>query len=841
MPKSKLAALVYGCALAALVGAAARAETATAADSSTATGTAANGTQLQEVVVQARRTSESLQRVPVAVTVINQKAVDSVGAFGPQDLQKLTPGLSVPAVVSDINNVEFAIRGQSYSYSNNFNAVIPYYNDVPLNSGPSSTVLSHGQFFDLESIQVLRGPQGTQFGRVTDGGNVMIYPRRPSNSFDGYMETKLGDFGLVDVTGAVNVPFIADKLMVRAAIDINHRNGYVTNLYNGKDLNDVGYQSYRLGIIFKPTENIENYTSVAYEHSRTNGTAVQLQYLNQPIASGVLNFLFGNVPSKFYGLSAIGQVVPFSSAACAPTFCGLTPFTATNYLAALNADVARQLALGPHKVFDSSPLFDRRDNIYVVNTTTADFHVVTIKNIIGYIRTQDFEAQNFAGGNEGYILPCHSGCGYSNDDKYPFNLMQQFSEEFRLQGKLFNDHLTWSAGAYTDNQKNPSPWQNATLSFGVTQRTNIQFYKTWETAGYGNAEYDFGDFLPGLKVNGGIRYSVDSNHSDVTTLLGPVPAPGIPTSASTLPSGVCVQFPQPCLDLRATFTALTYTGGVSYQINPEQMLYAKVSRGYRPGGVNASAPPSFDPRYFPESDLSVEVGAKADFNFNGVRLRTDVALFHDNYSKVQQLVVLPFDPAVGSVSVVRNVDDAVIQGVEFEGTLIPVQGLTLALNYAYTDARYRHLPTDAYTNPTTPCTSLSLGVGFCSKNAFGFTPRNKVGLSFDYQLPIDPSVGVISFGGTWSYQSKEWLTTTSNNDPRAVQPAYSLLDLRAEWHQIYGHPIDLSFFMTNVTNKIYLAGTDDLESQLGDDANIYAPPRMFGFGIKYRFGASAGQ
>ncbi|MBV9996879.1 MAG: TonB-dependent receptor [Caulobacteraceae bacterium] len=833
MFKSKFASLFYGCALGALaLSPAAHAATATDAAATAATPGGAT-TSLSEVVVQARRTSENLQKVPVAVTVVSQKEIDSVGVFNPQNLANMTPGLTVPAVVSDVNDVIFSIRGQSYSYSNNFNAVFAYYDDTPITS-PSG--VQHGIFFDLDSVQVLRGPQGTQFGRVTDGGNVMIYPKKPSNSFDGFVEGKVGDYGLREFTAALNIPLIPDKLLLRAAVDIDHRDGYVTNIYNGKDLNDTNYQAYRFGIVIRPMEHLENYTSIQYFHSNENGTAVQLNYIHQPLLQGLVGATFGALGPFLpaYGIDANGNVVPAAQ--------GVMPLTADNYINTINNQLARQQALGPFQVYDATPLFDRRDNIFVVNTTTADLPFMTIKNIFGYQWSRDFEAQNFAGGNGWFIDPCHSGCPLPGQQNIPFGLWEQFSEEFHVQGKLFDDRLSWSAGAYSDAQKPAGAQENAVMEFAILQRINIYNIKTWETAGYGNAEFDLRDFLPGLKINGGIRYTVDSNHSQVTTLSGFIPAPGIPTAFTNLPAGVCVSFSQPCLDLHSKFSALTYTAGATYQISPNQMVYAKVSRGYRPGGVNQSAPPNINPQYNPEFDLSVEIGAKADFDFNGVKLRTNLALFHDDYTNIQQNVILPVALAGGnSVSVVRNVDDAVIQGVEFEGTLIPVQGLVLDLNYAYTDAAFKHLPTDnPFTTPDSPCVAFTLGVGWCGENAFGFTPRNKISLSADYDLPLDPAIGVISVGGTWSYQSKMWQGQNSVETPHALQPAFNTLDLRATWHGMFGQPVDASFFMTNVTNTVYLAGSDDLEHEVGTDANIYAAPRMFGFGLKYRFGASAG-
>ncbi|MBV8785139.1 MAG: TonB-dependent receptor, partial [Mycobacterium sp.] len=803
----------------------ARAATATAAATDTTAATGQGTTSLSEVVVQARRSSENLQRVPVAVTVVTPKAIDSAGVFEPTTLANLTPGLTVPATISDRENVVYTIRGQSYSYSNQFNAVLTYLNDVPV------TQIDHGMFFDLDNVQILRGPQGTQFGRVTDGGNVMLYPKRPSNQFDGYVEGKVGDYNLRDVTAALNIPVIPDKLMIRGAMDLSRRDGFTQNLVTGKDLDNVNYDAFRVGIIIKPTENLENYTSVSWEHTNENGTSVEPEYINQtPLTANALGI--ASLFPGLYSLNALGDVVGVQA--------GLTPFTGPNYLASLEHMVSRQLALGPRATFETGPVFDRRDNIFVTNTTTWDLHFLTVKNIFGYIFTKDDEAQDFLGGSGAVVRPCHSACP-NGAPNIPLISQEQFSEEFRLSGKVFDDRLTWSAGAYTDAQKNAGPSENNTIGFGVFQRTNVALIKTWEVAGYGNVEYDLHDFLPGLKINGGVRYSSDSNHSDVNTYILPEPSPLLPAAFTTVPHSVCIDLPTaPCVHVRAQFHAFTYTAGASYQFSPNQMIYAKVSRGYRPGGVAGAAPTGVDPRYQPEGDLSVEVGAKADFDIHGVKLRTNIALFHDDYTKIQQNVNLP--PQNGqAVAVVKNVDDAVYQGVEFEGTLIPFQGMTIGVNYAYFAGHYKPLPTDPLTNPTSPCNpNAFLVAGYCSANAVGYMPRNEVGLNADYDLPLDPAIGTVTIGATWHYQTKTWLTLVSRLNPYSLQPAYNTLDLRATWHGIFGHPIDASFFMTNLTNQLYRIGSDDLSpaSQIGIASSIYGPPRMFGFGLKYRFGVS---
>ena len=800
------------------------------------TGGQRTGGALQEVVVTARRSSENLQRVPVAVTVLSQAVFDARGAFTPQDLTTQVPGLSVNASIQSRDNLTYNIRGQGFSYGTLFPAVVTYFNEVPI------TQLGTGQFFDLADVQVLRGPQGVLFGRVTDGGNVMVQPRRPGADFDGYVEARVGDYGLHDFTGAVNVPVVQDKLLVRAAFDVNRRDGFTTNVYNGEDLDDVAYESVRFGVTWRPIAKLENYTVVNYEHVHNNGTGTVLGFVNPVAVANTTAGLFPLVTGA-YGINGQGNVVPYQA--------GLTPLTSASYLASLQGRLAHQQALGPRKVDYTSASYDRRDDLYVVNTTSYDLTKdIQLKNVLGYTNVDDRNASNYAGANGSYELTCHATC--PNGGNLPYTSQEQFSEEFRIAGKAFNRRLSWSVGTYWDFQHPGEAFENDTYTVAVLQYDNVQYTQTASAAGFGYAEYNASDVLPGLKFNAGVRYTKDRVKSSEATYEQFLPAPGVLPALSaalgpdlaaatvngSIPHGQCRAysggiFSAPCTIYKADFSAVTYTGGASYQIGPRQLSYAKVSRGYRPGGVNNDEPPGLSALYQPEYDLSVEIGLKSDWSFGDVKLRTDIAAYHDDYSNIQKSIsVLQGAP----VTIVANVAGATVQGVEFEGTLIPVRGLVIGLNYSLTDAEYDK--SKPY-NPSSCDPTALVAIGFCPYNRFSFTPKDQAGLIVHYTLPLDAGIGDITVGGNYYYQSSEALYDQSVLAPYVIEPGHGTLDLDATWHGIYGRPVDLTFFMTNVTDKLYRIGDDDLtqNSSLGIGANIYAPPRMFGFGLKYRFGA----
>jgi iron complex outermembrane receptor protein len=836
---------------------AAAATQAQAADATAAASTSASSTTgLQEVVVTARRVNESMQKVPVAVTVISQRSFDLKGTFTPQDLAAEVPGLSVAASTADRDNVIYSIRGQNIAYGTLFPAVITYFSEVPV------TQITAGQFFDLANVQVLRGPQGVLFGRVTDGGNVMVYPKRPSNTFGGYAEVKVGDYGLNDYAGALNVPVVQDKLMVRGAFEVDRRDGFTTNLYNGQKLDNIASEGYRIGVTFRPADGLENYFVVAYQHTHDNGTAAEIANVNPTALNSTTAGVFGLFPGV-YGINSVGNVVPYQA--------GLTPLTSASYLANVQAQLARQQQLGPRQVYLTSASFDNRDNLYLVNSTSWDISPdIQLKNIFGYTKVVDHEASNFAGLNGGLVLTCHSSClsTAGSGSGIPFNAQEQLSEEIRLAGKSLGRKLSWSAGFYTDYQFPGQAFQNDTVNVGVLHRDGVQYNVNRSRAVYGFAEYDASSWVQGLKFNAGVRYTEDTIKTQEATYIAPIAgtntlaqvtsvlaqelagtpkAPYAPIVAAAtvnfaIPFGQCVSGgalsafgPFTCNQYTGGSHALTWTAGASYELPSGQLLYVKGSRGYRPGGVNGTAPAGLSPSYAPEYDTSVEIGAKGDWNVGDVRVRTDIALYHDDYVNIQKNVVLPGPVPVSQDA---NVASATIQGLEFEGTIVPFSGLTVGLNLDFTDAHYNGgdpLAGQAG-DPCDPTQSTT--VGFCNGNMLGFTPHTQVSVSADYKLPLDEQIGTITLGGRYYYQSKEALTDTSMLAPSAIEPGYGLLDLNATWSNFFGKPIDLAFFMTNATDKVYRTGADDLmqNASLGINANIYAPPRMFGFSLKYHFG-----
>jgi iron complex outermembrane receptor protein len=241
---------------------------------------------LGEIIVTARRRAENAQTVPITVDVLGPGDFSRAGSFGADQLAQASPALHADAQTGDRNNIVYTIRGQGQTYGTEYPSVIAYFAEVPV------AHINTGQYFDLENVQVLKGPQGTLFGRVTDGGAVLIQPKAPTDKFEGFAEVKAGSYNLKGFTGAINAPLIADGVLnVRLAVDINRRKGFTIdsgagapgpipapgNPGNaGKDEDNVHYDSVRLSVSAKPIEGLHNNTVFSFYKANENGTGVIL-------------------------------------------------------------------------------------------------------------------------------------------------------------------------------------------------------------------------------------------------------------------------------------------------------------------------------------------------------------------------------------------------------------------------------------------------------------------------------------------------------------------------------------------------------------------------------------
>jgi len=532
--------------------------------------------------------------------------------------------------------------------------------------------------------------------------------------------------------------------------------------------------------------------------------------------------------------------------------------------------LAQQQALGPRKTTSSIPLFFRRDSWGATDIATYDVAPhLHLENIFGFRSNKEQPAFDYDGSDLPILDIANSRTWESNS--------LQVTEEFQVKGETADNVFNWIAGFYheLDHPGGYSEIERETFGgFQPVPTSPLSAFGTTEfdsltnggvsNAVYGSATYDATSWVDGLSFTAGGRYTWDHKVATALSCIEPeettacpYPIPGTPPYV--LPSQ------------SANFHAPTWTLSTDYQATDDTLLYATYRRGYKSGGFNSGAGDAetgygeFQPEYLTD----VELGAKNNWTILGVPGRTNFDVYYGWYSNIQKndIVDIQFTGPVAEppdfAALTFNAAKATVKGLEFQSTFIPDDNFKVNVFYSYTDASYDKfvLPSsisiDEITHLPTSGDFLDL-----AGSPFAYTPKNKLGITPQFHIPISESWGLPYLSGTLYWQDKEWFTDLSGVETTCgafVQPAtlagaytclapagqqpdqksYVLLNLRFDWDNFLGEPFDVSAFVDNVTNRVYKVGADALLNETGTSASIYGPPRMWGLELRYRFGADA--
>jgi iron complex outermembrane receptor protein len=805
---------------------------------------------IQEVVVTARRREESLQKVPVAVSAFTAADLSSKGIDSTKDLQSLVPGVIFDGAGSDANTT-FSIRGQGRDVIGpGLPSVISYFNEVPLGSWGSILPT-----FDVSSAQVLKGPQGTLFGRNTTGGAVLVYSTAPSYNFGGYMKATGGSYNWGEAEGAVNIPLIDNQLAVRLAVNIKRRQGYSdTHIVDpgaagyvppgggyGADgmylagpggyvirTDDDHTNGFRASILWEPVNGLKNTLVADYSSINRHGIGYTPYNL-----TGV-PFWTGLDQSGFNGFATYGF-------ACK---------TAIDCDLALQ--VARQKAAGPRQMW-SDVVPGEHDRFWgLSNTTVANLDSVTVKNIVGFRYTSVQQVNNI----DGVSLAVINNPATQKHDA-------QVSEEFQLSGTAFQDKLSWLLGSFYLSDR-PSGTTvvgldlfrpNDTVIPPGYEAAGVPPYApqaTWPIEQYANTLYSdesralFANFiydlsglataLDGLKLNAGFRYTWDTE--------------GV-CAGTTAPTQALFTSLIDCETAAGSYTssvdssAPTWTVGVDDRVNDNLFLYVTARRGYRAGNINTpnfGANPVLAPfqTYKPQTVTDVEIGAKTDWNVGTVKGRFNIAVFHDKFKSLQQQITGVNFPqfnttnadAPGNASFVVNSGEASSNGVEVDGIVIPFRGLKLNFGAAYLNEKYDSisLPQSLLDANNQDIATLGYGATLPSLGQhFDNAPRWSYSAGIQYDIPLDSRLGSVVVGADYYHIDARYRGAL-------LFPAYGLTNARIDWLSVMNSNFDLQFFVNNLTDKVYYSVAPLTGTGEGIFAGGYSPPRMYGGRVTWHFG-----
>jgi iron complex outermembrane receptor protein len=755
-------------------------------------------TALGEIVVTARRREERLQDVPISVAAFTPERLREAQVTTARQLVGFAPSLNINSG-NQRDFQRFAIRGQGATVGGS-ESVVAYFAEAPMSQfiagGP-------GLYFDLANLQVLNGPQGTLFGRNTIGGAVLFTPQRPTFNNEGFVQAGYGSYNNKELAGVANLVAIPNVLAFRASIDFRGRDGYTTELRDGSEFDNIDYRTFRIGALYSPNDVFDNYLVTQYTRSRTNGTGIILTAVNP---AGLAQTLYG---------SAVPPGSP-------PGTVAVPGKTLTNML-------AQQQQLGVRVTQGDAPHWWDSDTFMAVNTTTGHLpYSMLVKNIASFSRVK------VSGGfdNDGTPFPLTHFLK-NNDSGQPSGFgegrNEYLTDELQLQGAWLDGKLNWVLGGFYTNSYPYANQDVITVAAGTPQIT-VSHLNTTSKAVFSQFTLDLGAFnsaLDNLKLTGGYRYSWDTKHYTA--------------NAWNLVSNACTtdptkRLPNCLVRFDGGWNAPTYTLSLDYKITPQVLVYFTTGSGYKSGGFNTVVQVNTPISYQPEKVKNYEIGMKGDFEVAGMPLRANITLFKDDYSDIQRSVFAPNPLIPGSIiTYLANAASATIKGVESQITWKPISDLTFDLTYSYLEASYDDYPGFRdFSLPGTPAQQITNLKG----TQLPFAPKNKWGVQAAYDLPVDESIGRVRAYVNANYQS-HYLTTDQQQPTVYRIGDYALVNLGVNWNSIYNKPIDLEFYMTNVTNTEAIAAGQVFYYSTGTADASYIEPRMVGFRVRYHFGGGA--
>ncbi len=708
-----------------------------------------------EIIVTAQRRNESLARTPVAVAVVTQELLARKAITSEADLQTAVPGLTVKTGQND-NQLNFSLRGQTVDpFSSSRPSVLPYFNEVQV-GGVGATAI-----YDLASVQVLKGPQGTLFGRNATGGAVLYTRAKPSDEFGGYVTGRVGNYSAWQIEGAVNAPLVKDKVLLRVAGFVQRRDGFQENLYRDERLGEVRRENVRVSLTLKPSSGITNDLVVDYGHS-DGKSLTSVVYNVLPLGAPAFvpfNFLFSPAVDSVFGT---GTWTAYLAAHPKADPNGLIAFAAT------------QKARGPYIVNVDSPNYYRQKKWIISNITTVDVGGdAKLKNVFGYVRTKFQGAGEFDGSPYG---------GDANGPAGRGGIIKQASDELQLLGKGFDNRLDYVAGVYysheTDNTRSQSIIFDLSPVSPPIEQINDGKFTNETIAGYGQATLTL---VGNLRATAGARYTSENvkfvRAADDTYVTNPLP--------------------QYNFNQDRTFRKLSWTFGIEDQVNSDLLIYAKTRRSFRSGGFNYFAPPTegfgnaTGGTYRPEVATDVELGLKYRGQAGSMPVQINLAGYNMWVKDIQRAFYAQIFGNLAAITV--NVPKAEITGVELDGSLEPAHWLTLGGSINYTNARFTSNVVEVVGNPA------------ATFDTYPDTPEWSGAAYMDLHAPISDRLTANLRADVYAQSQTYFSSTAKSLTQGASIPGYALVNLRLGI-QDEASGWSLAGIVKNLFDKTYYTG-----------------------------------
>lgn len=753
--------------------------TATPADVSTAE---VEGT---EIVVTANKREQRITDVGLTITAYSGNTLKTQQIDSLAEIAQIVPGLSYTP--SQTATPVYTLRGVGFYESSlaNYPTTSVYVDQVPL---PFPVLTTHAAY-DLERVEVLKGPQGTLFGQNSTGGAINFIPAKPTATFATGGDISYSRFNRIDANGYVSGP-IAEGLRGRLSFNAAHADDWQKSYLRNDELGEVEYYAGRLLLDWTPSDRLTLNLNVNAWQDKSDPQAPQ-----------------------FFGLQS-------QAPATLPPLIAAQPFT-------------------PHdaRLAEWTPGANRprANNRFAQAALRFDWEFaddIIFTGISSYIHYKHFQVVD----QDGTELR-------DSDVAEDSGTIKSFSQELRI-ANAESSSLRWVLGANYERStvneyaRYDFPDESTSALFGFTGDQNTSDQKLRNYALFGNAEYDIS---PGLTIKAGARYTKAKRRAVQCTFdngdgtfaraidtvvqlihLGIIPVPGFTPSGVVPPSvgSGCTALDNltndgtPATYLPGVYKRslnednLSWRVGLDYKVTPDLLLYANISRGYKAGSMPISSAATFE-NYIEvkqESLLAYEAGYK--FTSDGGRFRLNGAAFYYDY-KDKQIRGAIVDPVFGNLQALDNIPKSRIYGAEAEVSFIPLDGLTLGGSATYINSKITEYVNFSASNQVTDFAGSRIP----------FTPKWSGSFTADYRWrvgSISPFIGaslsarsgtIANIGGDRGYVPPPGAVRQEVPLGRTFDiDGYLLVDLRAgiagendQWR--------VTVFGKNVFDKYYILNT----------------------------------
>ena len=774
-----------------------------------------NGAAIEEIVVTAQKREENVQTVPIAIAAFSGEALQERGVGEVAQLAKFTPSVQLSAssqIASSPSSLSGFIRGIGQDdFSTQFEPGVGTYIDgVYL----ARTVGANANLMDVERVEILKGPQGTLFGRNTIGGAISVVTREPGDTFGGRVQASYGRFNAINIGGIVDLPISPGVLDSSIAVNYSSRDGYQkripfpgagtfyqepntvfvptgailglgskNRLGGGKEING------RIKLAWRASESLKVTLAGDYSRARQGASPTTLIRTAQggaggPTLLGIYNICI-NTPADVLAGIGLGPL-------CGPRVGPGTGIAGVN----VDADPSNnRLTVDDRFVTgDKDKTYATGNNLSRLRSYglagTIDLELsddIALKSITAY-RAQKWNIGLDIDGTPVYIMEP--------------NILQdqnQFSQEIQLSGKALDNRLNWVVGAYYFNESSDEQ-QNPNFAAGLFTILNPASFNTKSYAAFTHLNFAVTDQI-GITL--GARYTEErkkylGGQQDLNLFLQK--AVGLPAALYWDPTDLTQLLPTTPQKLK--FNNFSPRLGIEFKPSRDVMVYGSYSRGYKSGGWNTrvTAPVKFIPTFGPEKAETIEVGVKSQLLDR--RLQINVAGFTTRYRDIQLLAQRGISPTF------ENAGTARIKGFEIEAQAIVSSVIRLNASVGYIDAHFTKVDPTSVVN-------LSSDLPRVPAWTAHFGPELRFGLGD----------GLIKLRADYFYRSR--FANDAENTPELYTRAVSTVDLAATY-EAPGDTWSITAGGRNVFNERYvLNGTNQLAAVGFLTANYNRPAEWY--------------